>query len=60
MGVALAAPFAVAPFLPRRRWVWVLHVVLIALGMTSCACIPATVPLLIFWIRPETQAWFGP
>jgi hypothetical protein len=60
MGIALALPFAAAPFLPRRRWVWVLHLVLIALGMTSCACIPVTVPLLVFWIRPATQAWFGP
>jgi hypothetical protein len=58
MGLGLAAPFAVAPFLARRRWVWVLHLVLIAVGMTSCACLPVTVPLLVFWIRPETQAWF--
>lgn len=58
-GAAFAAPFLVAPFLPRRRWVWVLHLVLIAVGMTSCACIPLCVPLLVFWIRPETQAWFA-
>jgi hypothetical protein len=59
LGVGLAAPFAVAPFLPRRRWVWVLHLVIIAVGMTSCLCIPFAVPLLVFWIRPATQAWFG-
>ena len=59
MGAVLAVPFLAAPFLPRRRWVWILHIVLIAIGMTSCACLPATVPLLVFWIRPETQAWFA-
>ena len=59
LGIGLAAPFAVAPFLPRRRWVWVLHLVIIAVGMTSCLCIPFAVPLLVFWIRPATQAWFG-
>lgn len=59
LGIGLGTPFLVAPFLPRRRWVWVLHIVLISVGMTSCACIPIAVPLLVFWIRPETQAWFA-
>lgn len=59
MGVGLAAPFLIAPFLPRRRWAWVFHLVIIAVGMTSCLCIPFAVPLLVFWIRPATQAWFG-
>jgi hypothetical protein len=60
VGGVFAVPFLGAPFLPPRRWVWVLHLVLIAVGMTSCACIPVSVPLLVFWIRPETQAWFAP
>lgn len=59
VGLAFAVPFVAAPLLPRRRWVWVLHLVLIAVGMTSCACLPACIPLLVFWIRPDTQAWFG-
>jgi hypothetical protein len=59
VSLPLAAIFAAGPFLPRRPWAWTYHIVLIALGMTSCACLPFTVPLLIFWIRPDTQAWFG-
>jgi hypothetical protein len=59
VGAGLAVGFGVAPFLPRRPWTWVFHVVLIGLGMTSCCCLPATVPLLVFWIRPETRAWFA-
>jgi hypothetical protein len=27
--------------------------------MTSVCCIPACVPLLIYWIKPETKAYFG-
>ena len=59
IGPLLFIPFALAPFLGRKPWVWVYDLVLICLGMTSCACLPATIPLLIFWLKPETKAWFG-
>ncbi|MGB7159266.1 MAG: hypothetical protein WBD40_14450 [Tepidisphaeraceae bacterium] len=59
MGVPLAAVFGVAPFLPRRPWVWIYDLVLICLGLTSICCMPATIPLLIFWLKPEAKAWFG-
>jgi hypothetical protein len=59
LGVLLLVPFAAAPLLPKRRWVWVYDIVLIALGMTSLCCLPATIPLLICWIKPETRVFFG-
>jgi hypothetical protein len=59
VSLPLAAIYAVGPFLPRRRWAWVWHLVLIAIGLTSCACVPFCVPLLVFWIRPDAQAWYG-
>jgi hypothetical protein len=39
--------------------VWVYDIVLICLGMTSVCCMPVTIPLLIFWIKPDAKAWFG-
>ena len=59
MGLALCVPFAIAPFLPRKPGVWIYDLVLICLGLTSCACLPITIPLLIFWIKPENKLWFG-
>lgn len=59
VGVALIIPFGYALFLPRRRWAWVYGIVLIALGMSSCCFLPVTIPLLIFWLKPETKAIFG-
>ena len=56
---AFGVPFAIAPFLPRRSWVWIYDVVLICFGMTSICSMPAAIPLLIFWFKPETQAYFG-
>lgn len=52
-------PFAVAPFLPRRKWVWIYDLVMICLGFTSCCTLPACIALLIFWIKPETRLHFG-
>jgi len=53
--VACLIPF----FAPRRRWVWVYGSVLICLGMSSACFLPACVVLLVYWLKPETQAWFG-
>ena len=44
---------------PKRPWAWIYGIVLIALGMTTCCCLPATIPLLIFWIKPATQQYYG-
>ena len=59
MGLVLAAPFAAGPFLPRKPWAWVFGLVLICIGLTSICCLPATVPLLIHWIKRETKLYFG-
>lgn len=59
MGVFLGVPFAAAPLLPKRGWTWILGIVLISFGMTSACCMPAAIPLLIFWIKPETKALFA-
>lgn len=59
MGLLFAIPFIGALFLPRTPWNWVVGIVLIALGMTSICCLPALIPLLIYWLKPETQAYFG-
>src|SRR5688572_24126586 len=50
LGLVLMVIFAIAPFLPKKPWVWIYGIVLIGLGMTSACCLPATIPLLIFWI----------
>lgn len=55
--IFLAANIA-ALFLPNRPWAWIYHLVSICFGLTGCMIV-ASVPLLIFWIKPETQAYFG-
>lgn len=59
MGALLHSVYFAAFFLPRRPWAWVVHIVLIAIGLTSCCTMPAAIPLLVAWLKPETQAWFG-
>jgi hypothetical protein len=57
-GLILAAPFGIAPFLPKRPWVWVYDLVLICLSLTSC-CIVFGIPLLVFWVSPATRSFFN-
>ena len=58
ISLPLMLAFGAAPFLPRRKWVWVYDLVLVAIGLTSVCCLPITIPLLIYFIKPETKAWF--
>lgn len=59
MGAALFAvclvPFLVAP----RPWLWVYDLVIICLGLTSACFLPICIPLMIFWLKPDTKSYFG-
>ena len=59
VGLVFLVPYAAAPLLPKRPWTWILGIVLIGLGLTSCLTMPACIPLLLFWFKPENQAFFG-
>ncbi len=59
LGLVFLIPYLLALFLPKKPWVWVFDLILICLGFTNCCTIPASIALLIFWIKPETQAFFG-
>ena len=51
--------FIVATLLPVKPYNWVVGIVMIGIGMTSCCLWPAVIPLLIYWIKPETRSFFG-
>ncbi len=57
--IYLLAVYVSAFLLPRRPWAWIAHLVLIARGLTSCCTMPASIPLLVIWRKPETQASYG-
>ncbi len=59
LSLGLLAAFVAALLLPPRPWVWIYHLVLITVGMTSACCLPACIALLVFWIKPEARAHFG-
>lgn len=51
--------YAAAPFLPRTSWAWIVDLILIAFGFTSCCTLPFCIALLIFWLRPDVKAYFN-
>ncbi|NOT46378.1 MAG: hypothetical protein HOP17_01320 [Acidobacteria bacterium] len=59
LGLSFFFLFAVALFLPAKPYNWIIGFVSIAIGMTSCCTWPATIPLLIYWVKPETKTFFG-
>ena len=58
LSLLLAIAYAVAPLLPRRPWAWIYGIVLIGFSALG-GCFPIAIPLLYFWVKPETRAHFG-
>ena len=58
-GLLMFLVFAIAALLPPKPYNWFVGIVMIALGFSSCCAWPAVIPLLIYWVKPETQALFG-
>ncbi len=58
-GTVLFLISTAALFLPAKPYNWIVGLVLICLGMTSCCFVPFLIPLLLYWIKPETKAFFG-
>ncbi|OGQ87445.1 MAG: hypothetical protein A2289_26605 [Deltaproteobacteria bacterium RIFOXYA12_FULL_58_15] len=59
LGGVFFVPYAIAPFLPKKSWTWIFGLVLIGLGLTSCVTLPFAIPLMIHWLKPETQVFLG-
>jgi hypothetical protein len=59
VGLSLGGLFGAAPFLPPKPWSWIYGIVCIGIGLSSPCCMPASIPLLIYWIKPETRRYFG-
>ena len=59
LGIVFLGLYVAALLLPRKPWVWVYDIVMIAIGLTSCLTMIAAIPLLIYWIKPEVQQYFG-
>ncbi|MEZ5424641.1 MAG: hypothetical protein R2747_00120 [Pyrinomonadaceae bacterium] len=44
---------------PPRAWSWYYGLFILILATLSCGLAIFSVPLLIFWVKPETQFFFG-
>jgi len=51
MALFFATVYSVGLFWKRGSGAWVFHIVLISPGITQCCTWPATIPLLIYWIK---------
>ena len=53
-GVCLL-PLVIQP----QPWLWTYGFVIICLSFTSCLLLPAGIPLLIYWIKPEVKKYYS-
>ena len=58
MGPPLSIAFGLGVFFNDKPWHWIYGLVLICLSMTSCCCLPVSIPLMLHWLKPETKAFF--
>jgi len=59
VGIVLFVVCLLPLILAPRPWLWTFDLVVICLGMTSACFLPACIPLLIFWLKPDTKRYFG-
>lgn len=59
LSLVLFAVFLLPLILRPRPWLWIYNLVAICIGLTSACILPACVPLLIFWLKPEVKKHFG-
>jgi C4-dicarboxylate transporter len=45
--------------LKPQPWVWIYNLILICLGMTTGWLVPFCIPLLLFWAKQETKAYYN-
>jgi hypothetical protein len=60
MGPPLAIAFGLGIFWDEKPWHWIYGIVLICFSLTSCCCFPVSIPLLIYWLKPDTKSYFNP
>ena len=51
--------FLLGVLFPPRSWSWIFGILLLVLALLSCIFSPFAIALLIFWMKPETQTFFG-
>ena len=59
LGLVFALAYGLAFAFRPSPGSWVFHLILICIGFGGCPTIAAAVPLLIFWIKPETKRFYG-
>ena len=60
--IMLGPPFSIAfglgAFWDNKPWHWIYGLALIAISLSSCCCFPISIPLILYWLKPETKAYF--
>jgi hypothetical protein len=52
--------YAIAVLVPRRRWGWTLGTIALALSFFPfMLTVAGMIPLLVFWLKPETKRYFS-
>lgn len=44
---------------PATPWAWKIHAIVLAIGLTTLVLWPVALPLIWYWLKPETKAFFG-
>ncbi|QQS40556.1 MAG: hypothetical protein IPM63_14465 [Acidobacteriota bacterium] len=58
-GAALAVFYGFGAFLRRSPSGWFIGKILILFGLPVCFLLPATIPLLMAWSKPDSRVYFG-
>ncbi len=58
-GGVLGVSFLASLFQRRTSGAWIFQAILISINVGNCCLWLVMIPLMIGWLKPETQRWFG-
>ena len=57
-GLVFAVGNLILPFLPKKPWMYIIHMMnIIAAGLFLC-CLPLALPIFIYWLKPDIKEFF--
>ena len=57
--IMFGALFLLSFLLGRNSSAWIYHLVMICLGLSNGLFLFFCIPMLIYWLKPETKTYFG-
>lgn len=59
VGLPLLFASGASIFFPQRKWTWIAHVIIAAMGTSSCCFAPFSILIILKYLEPDVKRYYG-